>query len=213
MLISPAASLISCLRLGAAAVICFAGYSVAIAQPVQFGFNRPTSFQLSAPRVDVISGATATRLEQARELAKGKNWDDAVDILRELAAERSDKVVDLGDERYVSLQVACHLEIASLPAEGLAAYRLRVDPLAERWYRDGVAGRDQRLLRRVVDELFCSNWGDDALMALGELALERGDYAAAQVLGANEPINARSSRPADVDCFARYRFGRTLAAD
>ena len=35
-------------------------------------------------------------------------------------------------------------------------------------------------MRRVVDELFCSSWGDDALLALGELALERGDYAAAR---------------------------------
>ena len=36
------------------------------------------------------------------------------------------------------------------------------------------------LLRRVVDESFCSSWGDDALMALGDLALERGDYATAR---------------------------------
>jgi hypothetical protein len=180
MCISPAASLISRARLGAAAIMTFAGFSVASAQPVQFGINRPASVQLSAPRVDIIAGATATRLEQARALAKDKRWDDAVDILRELAAERSDKVVDLGDGRYVSLQVACHLELALLPAEGLAAYRRRVDPLAERWYRDGVAARDEELLRRVVDELFCSSWGDDALMALGELALERGDYPAAR---------------------------------
>jgi outer membrane protein assembly factor BamB len=175
-----AASLISRLRLGAAAILCFAGLSVAAAQPLQFGFRRPASVQLSAPRVDVISGSTATRLEQARALAKGRNWDDAVDILRELAAERSDKVVDLGDGRYVSLQVACHLELARLPAEGLAAYRRRVDPIAERWFREGISGRAETMLRRVVDELFCSSWGDDALMALGELALERGDIAAAR---------------------------------
>jgi hypothetical protein len=153
-----AASLISRLRLGAAAILCFAGLSVAAAQPLQFGFRRPASVQLSAPRVDVISGSTATRLEQARALAKGRNWDDAIDILRELAAERSDKVVDLGDGRYVSLQVACHLELARLPAEGLAAYRRRVDPIAERWFREGISGRAETMLRRVVDELFCSSW-------------------------------------------------------
>jgi outer membrane protein assembly factor BamB len=180
MRILPAASMISRSRLGAAAVIYFVGLSIAAAQPLQFGFNRTASIQLSAPRVDVISGATATRLEQARELAKNRSWDDAVDILRDLAAERSDKVVDLGDGRYVSLQVACHLELARLPSEGLAAYRGGVDPQAERWFRDGVSSRDEILLRRVVEELFCSSWGDDALMALGELALERGDYAAAR---------------------------------
>jgi hypothetical protein len=175
-----AASLINRLCLGATAFVYVAGLMVAAAQPVQFGIGRPSSVQLSAPRVDVISGATATRLEQARTLAKEGNWDDAVDILRELAGERSDKVVDLGDGRYVSLQAACHLEVAHLPADGLTAYRRRVDPLAERWFREGVSGRDETMLRRVVNELFCSSWGDDALMALGELVLERGDYAAAR---------------------------------
>jgi hypothetical protein len=180
MRISPAASLISRARLGAVAILSFAGFSAASGQLGQFGFNRPTPVQLSDAQANVISGTTATRLEQARALAKNKNWEDAVDILRELAAERSDKVVDLGDGRYVSLQVSCHLELASLPAEGLTAYRRRVDALAERWYRDGVADRDEGLLGRVVDGLFCSSWGDDALMALAELSLARGDYAAAR---------------------------------
>jgi outer membrane protein assembly factor BamB len=107
-------------------------------------------------------------------------WDDAVDILRELASERTDAVVELGHGRYVSLRTACHLELARLPVEGLKAYRRRVDALAERMYREGLGGRDERLLGKVVDELFCSSSGDDALMALGELALERGDYAAAR---------------------------------
>jgi outer membrane protein assembly factor BamB len=70
--------------------------------------------------------------------------------------------------------------LARLPAEGLAAYRRRVDPLAEGWYREGLANRDERLLQRLVDEMLCSSWGDDALLALGELALERGDYHAAR---------------------------------
>jgi outer membrane protein assembly factor BamB len=154
--------------------------SVATAQPLAFGADGAAEVQLSAPRVDVIAGAAATRLEQARALVAEKNWDDAVDILRELAAERSDGVVELGVGRYVSLRTACHFELAGLPAEGLAAYRRRVDPAAERWYRDGVSGHDETLLRAVVEEHFCSSWGDDALLALGELALERGDYATAR---------------------------------
>jgi hypothetical protein len=164
----------------AACVACFAAPDVAVAQPIQFGVSRSTSVQLSPARVNTMAGSIATRLEQARALAKDRNWDDAIDILRELAAERSDGIVELGDGRYVSLRTACHLELARLPAEGLSAYRRRVDRLAERLYREGRAGRDERLLRRVVNEFFCSSWGDDALLALGELALERGDYEAAR---------------------------------
>jgi hypothetical protein len=152
----------------------------AVGQPIQFGVSRSTSVQLSPARVNTISGSIATRLAQARALAKDRNWDDAIEILRELAAERSDGVVELGDGRYVSLRRACHFELTRLPAEGLSAYRRRVDPVAEGLYREGRSGRNERLLRRVVDEFYCSSWGDDALLALGELALERGDYAAAR---------------------------------
>jgi hypothetical protein len=67
-----------------------------------------------------------------------------------------------------------------MPTNALATYRRRVDPLAERWYRDGLANRDEQLMTRVVGELFCSSWGDESLLALGELALEQGDYAAAR---------------------------------
>jgi outer membrane protein assembly factor BamB len=55
-----------------------------------------------------------------------------------------------------------------------------VDASAEQYYHDGLANRDEGLLRRVVDESFCSSWGDDALMALGDVALERGDYASSR---------------------------------
>ncbi len=150
-------------------------------QPVQFGLTMaPSQVELTAPRVDVVSGAISSRLEQARVLAAARNWDEAIDIYRELSAGSAGGVVAMGDGRYVSLRTYCHLQIARFPADGLAEYRRRVDPVAEPWYREGVANRDARLLQRVVDELYCSSWGDDALMALGELALERGEYAEAR---------------------------------
>jgi outer membrane protein assembly factor BamB len=135
---------------------------------------------LAPPRIDVVSGPTAARLEQARSLAADENWDEAVDIYRSLLAEDSQRVVVVDENRYISLRTYCHLQLSSLPADALAAYRRHVDPLAEQWYRDGIVHRDEALLRRIVDELFCSVWGDDALLALGEMALERADYAAAR---------------------------------
>jgi outer membrane protein assembly factor BamB len=87
------------------------------------------------------------------------------------------------------------MQIAQLPPEGLVAYRRRTDPLAEQWYRDGIASRDEQKLRRVVDESFCSSLGDDALLALGELALERGDIDDARCYW--EQINSLLRDPAD----------------
>ncbi len=165
--------------LGAVVIGLLAGS--ARAQPVQLGFMmQPTQVELTAPNVEVISGAIAARLEQAWALAAGRNWDEAVDIYRELIADKSDRVVVIDGNRYASLRTYCHLQIARLPAEGLAAYRHRADPPAEQMYREGVANRDERQLRQVVDDWFCSSWGDDALLVLGELALERGDYETAR---------------------------------
>src|SRR5882757_6625618 len=169
------------LALGAVVICLLLGAGVVEAQQIPFGFMmQPAQVELTAPHVELIPGATAARLEQARQLAAARNWDEAVDIYCELAAEKSDRVIAVDGNRYLSLRNYCHLQIARLPAEGLAAYRRRVDGSAEKLYRDGLSNRDVGLLRRVVDESFCSSWGDDALMELGELALERGGYATAR---------------------------------
>jgi hypothetical protein len=177
-----------------AAVISLLLIAGARAQQIPFGFMiQPTQIELTPPHVEVVSGVTAARLEQARQLAAARSWDEAIDIWRELSADKSDRVVALDSSRFLSLRDYCHLQIARLPAEGLVAYRRRVDASAEQSYRDGLAKRDEGLLRRVVDESFCSSWGDDALMALGDLALERGDYATAR--GTWEQISPLLSAP------------------
>jgi outer membrane protein assembly factor BamB len=140
----------------------------------------PPTVTLSPAEVPLITGRTAARLEQARLLAEDRNWAEAIGLFRELMDTENGRVVGIDERRYVSLRTYCHMQIAGLPAEGLAAYRRAVDPLAEVLYREGLATRDEPTLRRVVDEHFCSSWGDDALFALGELALERADFAAAR---------------------------------
>jgi cellulose synthase operon protein C len=140
----------------------------------------PPQTELSAPQLNVISGSTASRLEQARTLIASKSWDEAIDIFDELAANDSDRVVEVAPDGYVSLRTYCNLLLARLPVEGLAAYRRRVDPLAERLYDDGISRHDMRPLQRVVDQLLCSSWGDEALLAMGEFALEQAHYDAAR---------------------------------
>lgn len=81
--------------------------------------------------------------------------------------------------RSVSLRDHCHMRIAQLPAEALRLYRRRVD-MPKDQVRRAIVARDRRLLESIVRDSFCSTWGDEALFALGELALERGHYAAAR---------------------------------
>jgi outer membrane protein assembly factor BamB len=160
--------------------LCLVLATTGRAQQIQFNFGPPPEAELTPPRVDLVSSATATRLAQAQALLADKNWDEAIDVFRELAAEDTGRVVALDDQLFVNLRDYCNLQIARMPAAGLTAYRRRVDPLAVQWYRTGVANRDPQQLGRLVDEAFCSSWGDDALLALGELALERADYGAAR---------------------------------
>ena len=80
---------------------------------------------------------------------------------------------------YVDGRRYCHRCIAQLPPEAREIYRNRVDQLAGRWYREGAARRDVALLRRVVEQAFCSSWGDDALELLGDLAFQDGRFGEA----------------------------------
>src|SRR5205823_14551139 len=80
---------------------------------------------------------------------------------------------------YVDGRRFCHRCLSQLPPEARAIYRNRVDGLAERWYRQGASRRDVGPLRRVIDQAFCSSWGDDALEFLGDLAFQDGRFGEA----------------------------------
>jgi hypothetical protein len=62
----------------------------------------------------------------------------------------------------------------------LALYRARVDPLAENWFREALAGSDTGLLRRIIERFFVSSYGDDALYQLGEWELNEGRFTLAR---------------------------------
>lgn len=163
------------------AAACVTGWFVAWSAAGQpFLVGDPVRIELTEPLLNEISGTTRARLEQIRVLIERSQWKDAVEALDTLSAEDSEHVVAVTNSKFLTLPAYCQLLISKWPPEGLAVYRRSADTLAETWYRDGIANRDSDLLGRVVDEAFCSSWGDDALFALGELALERGDYARAR---------------------------------
>ena len=119
-------------------------------------------------------------MERARAYVENRQWDEAVETYRLLMENYGGKVIAVSPRRYIRLADYCHLQIASLPAAALELYRKPVDPVAERWYADGMAHRDAALLARIVSDMYCSSWGDDALLALGDLALERGEPSIAR---------------------------------
>jgi len=134
------------------------------------------------------SHAADALLRSAENHARAGSFAEAVDIYQRVIGQFGDKVVDVPaepggvpeDSRLsVNARRECQRRIAAMPPEARALYRARVDALAERWFRQGAASRDRSLLRRVVDQAFCSSWGDEALELLGDLAFQDGNFAEA----------------------------------
>lgn len=130
--------------------------------------------------LDEVDAVTKGHLQRAAVLTKNRRWDEVIDTLRQVTDSRGDRVIAVAPGYYVRLKDYCHRRLAALPPEALKIYREQVDPQAEQWFNEAVAGRDERKLRRIVDQFYCSSRGDDALRLLGEAALTRGDLGAAR---------------------------------
>ena len=171
------------LALGSLALLSAATLAASDAegQAPPFDDAAAASTELAQARVAKPPGEAVRRLERLEWMIGQESWDEACDLADELLAERHDGWLPIEPQRYVSFREMVHRRLAVLPAEGLAAYRRRIDAVALDWLDRGVEGRDATHLRRVVDQAFCSTAGDDALWALGELELEHGNYQAARV--------------------------------
>jgi len=130
--------------------------------------------------LELAESSTRTHLERVKAALGDRQWDDAVEILRQIAENSGGKLFEIAEGRYVSLRDYCQLRIAALPEPALKLYRDRVDDQAQRLYQRGMRTRDTQLLGQVVQQYFASSHGDDALMALGELALADANYAVAR---------------------------------
>jgi outer membrane protein assembly factor BamB len=125
------------------------------------------------------SQAAAARLDEARGKLKAGKAAEAADDLVALIQTAGDDLAPVGGRRLVRARWPAHALLARLPADELARYRDRVEPQARRWLEQGLAGRDERLLRKAVEEAFASRSAGKALDALGDLAFERGCFAEA----------------------------------
>lgn len=156
-------------------------FGVAHAAHAQFPESNPSHFELSDKvQLERAEGTVQTYLKRVDAYLADGQWSEAIDTLLQAMESAGNRLYEVTPQRLVSIDRYCQLRLISLPPEALALYRQQVDPLAQKWYEQGVAQRDPRRLRDVVDQMLASHWGDDSLWALGEIALERGDYASAR---------------------------------
>src|SRR5438105_11987406 len=103
---------------------------------------------------------TTRRLAAADELAAQEKWAEAVDEYQRILTEAGDDLVSLDARHSLQARRVCHLRLAALPPTALDLYRSRVDSQAKKWLEQATATRDSVLLRRLVDNMFCSRYTD-----------------------------------------------------
>ncbi len=169
--------------LAALLVVCCIACRVPQVARSQFGQSR--QFKLTGSvAVDSPDGAAQSHLERVKQYRAVGQWEEVVETLLHVMANYGDKVILLYRQQpisgYTSVRDYCHQQLASLPPEALSLYRRRIDAQARNWFDQGIATRDTEPLENIVQQMFCSSWADDALAALGEIALEQGDYGRAR---------------------------------
>jgi hypothetical protein len=174
------------------AVLSAVGVLLGNVGPLLGQFQQSSRFELSdTVYVDEPESAARTHLEQVKAYLQNQQWDEAIDVLRGVAEKYTDKLVKRPRPtdpllpappitQYTSVRDYCQGQIAMLPKVALDSYRQRVDAQAERAYRDALVARDRDALEKMVGQFFSSSWGDDALLAWGDFALEAGDFSAAR---------------------------------
>jgi outer membrane protein assembly factor BamB len=150
--------------------------SAAVAQFPSFS-RYELSEAVFVDQVDNVAGAHLTHLNN---YIQAQEWGEALNTLSGLLGSASDKLIDVGGRRFMSVRDYCHQRLSALPPDVLQQYRSTADPEAEVWFQAGVAANDRKMLRRVVERAFASSWGDDALYRLAEIELERGEHALAR---------------------------------
>jgi outer membrane protein assembly factor BamB len=147
-------------------------------------------FDLTATvRIEEIEPSARVHLERVQQFLDAGQWNEAVDSLRrvmESDGQRLMAVSDAGDRpliRHVTVSRYCQGILSrwhEVAPQALEQYRREVDAVARRWYEEAVAEGSESKLRDLVEQFFVSSVGDDALLLLGEYALERGDYPQAR---------------------------------
>jgi outer membrane protein assembly factor BamB len=120
------------------------------------------------------------RKEADARAGKEALWTEVLDELQGLLNSAPEELAQLDQSRVVQVRRICQAHLARLPAPVLERIRRRIEPEAKKWLDEARRTRDIRLLRRLVEEAFCSESAGKALDLLGDLAFERGEFEEAE---------------------------------
>lgn len=116
---------------------------------------------------------------RASMLAASGRYVEALAIFDEALEKHPGTVVAIDKARACGLREYVMGQIAAWPEEGKAAYRRRVDPLAEHLFHGAKRLRDVEALEHLVDQYPYSSIVEDALSLIANIRLDAGENAAA----------------------------------
>lgn len=128
------------------------------------------------------SAQTRKRLTEAdAKLLAGKTAD-AVDDLQRILDEAGDDLITTDNAQFRPARLVVFQILAKLPADALRAYQDRTDEPARKLLDAAKRDRDPRPLWQLLDRYFVSRPAEDALLLLGDLLFERGEFRTAEVV-------------------------------
>lgn len=142
--------------------------------------------------INIADNATLAHLDRFDALLAEQQWQEAIETIRRVIDTSDEQLVHLtpGNDapparfrRYVPIATYCKMKLADLSnrsPKALSLYRQQVDPAAARLLDLGKTQRDSEPLQELVTKYFASSHTADALMQLGELSLERGEWTEAR---------------------------------
>lgn len=119
-------------------------------------------------------------LARAAKLADGAKWSAAATAFQEVGERFAGRLARLDQNRHISVRDHVNRTIANWPPPGLTAYRGAFESRARKALDAARAGLDLEPLVRLADRYYATSAGADALIAAGDLAIERGDFATAR---------------------------------
>ena len=119
-------------------------------------------------------------LEKAQHFQADGNYRVATKLMQAVLERSGDALYSDDEWVYFSLVRQVEQQLAALPEEGLAAYRIEADAEARAIIAAGERGDLANALGQVVGKYFVSSVGDEAAVRLGRLYLDRYDFVSAR---------------------------------
>lgn len=156
--------------------------------------QEPPPLPLVPPPASVtpLEHVARVQLDRADSLLRSGSYEEAIETLRRVADSHGEQLIVWPSSpgtvpsrftRYAPVRELVWMKVAALhrlAPDALMAFRKQVDPQAKRWLDQASGNAELSLESRIVEELFLSSVADEALLRLGDAALERGDYNSAR---------------------------------